>query len=589
MSNIENLREIRKSMKKHNIDHYLIPSADAHQSEYVPDYYRGRAYVSGFTGSAGTLLVSENCAKLWADGRYFIQAAKQIEGSGIDLMKIATPGYDTIHEYLKKNVRSGETLGFYGRCYSANDYKTFKKIAEENNFKINMDLDLLEETWSDRPKLPKDNIYILETKYAGKSASEKLKEVRAKMVDKNAESYLITSLDDIAWLFNIRGNDVLYTPVVLSFAIITKDCAKLYIDKDKVSKEIEKSLNNEGITVLDYDMIESDTEKLTGRVLIDPAKVNASLYCRLNKENVVEERNITTDLKAVKNDIELKNFENCQIKDGVAMVKFIKWLKENVGSQKVTEMSATKKLTELRAEGDLAKGDSFATIAAYKDHAAMMHYSATENTDVELKKEGLFLVDSGGQYLDGTTDITRTIVLGKLTEEEKRDFTLVLRSHIDLAKVKFLKGATGANLDAICRLPMWENGLDYKCGTGHGVGFLLSVHEGPQNFSQRLINVPLELNMNLTNEPGIYKEGKHGIRTENMVVVTKFMETDCGTFYQLKTVTYCPIDLDGVDKTMLSGEELAWLNDYHKMVYEMLSPYLDEAEKEFLKHETRTI
>ena len=585
MSKLNKLREI---MKKYNINYYIIPSSDPHQSEYVAEYYRGRAEVSGFTGSAGTLLVGENEAKLWADGRYFIQAAEQLKGSGIDLMKIATPGYDTINEWIEKNVKESEVLGFDGSCYSTNQYKDLLKISKKNKFNINMDKDLLEEVWNDRPSLPEDKIFIHDEIYAGKSASEKINEVRKSMKESEVQSYLLTSLDDIAWLFNIRGNDILFNPVALCYAIITEETANLYINKDKVDNEVKEKLENESVSIYDYNEIEDAVKDISGTVLIDPAKVNAKLYSLLNCE-IKEKLNITTNLKAIKNEVEIANFENAHIKDGVAMVKFIKYLKETVGKEKVTEITASEKLSELRSQGELAKGDSFGTIAGYKEHAAMMHYSATPESDYELKEEGLFLVDSGGQYLDGTTDITRTFVLGNITEEEKRDFTLVLKGHINLSKAKFLKGATGCNLDVLARGPLWEKGLDYKCGTGHGVGFFLNVHEGPQGIRPNGNTVPLEPGMILTNEPGVYKEGKFGIRIENIMVVVREESNDCGEFYRFETISYCPIDLNGVDVTLLNNDEKEWLNSYHKKVYDKLSPYLNNDEKELLKIETREI
>ncbi len=582
------LKKLRDVMKKYNINYYIIPSADPHQSEYVSEYYRGRAEVSGFTGSAGTLLVGEKEAKLWTDGRYFIQAAEQLQGTGIDLMKMATPGYDTINQWVEKNIKENDTLGFDGSCYSTNQYKELLKIAKKNNFNINMDKDLLEEIWSDRPSLPEDKIFVHDEKYCGKSVKEKLSEVRKYMKENKVQNYLLTSLDDIAWLFNIRGNDILFNPVALSYAIITENEAKLYVNKTKVDDEVQSALKVQEVFIYEYNEIEDHVKQLNGNTLIDPAKVNAKLYSLLSC-TIIERLNITTNLKAIKNEIEIANFENAHIKDGVAMVKFIKYLKDNIGKEKITEISASKKLSELRSQGELAKGDSFGTIAGYKEHAAMMHYSATPESDYELKLQGLFLVDSGGQYLDGTTDITRTFVLGDITEEEKRDFTLVLKGHINLAKAKFLKGSTGCNLDILARGPLWQYGLDYKCGTGHGIGFLLNVHEGPQSIRQNGNTVPLEPGMILTNEPGVYKEGKFGIRTENVMVVVKDEINDCGEFYKFDTISYCPIDLNGVKVELLNDDEKEWLNNYHKKVYDKLSPYLNEEEKELLKIETREI
>lgn len=582
------LKKLRDVMKKYNINYYIIPSSDPHQSEYVAEYYRGRAEVSGFTGSAGTLLVGEKEAKLWTDGRYFIQAAEQLQDTGIDLMKMATLGYDTINQWIEKNIKENETLGFDGSCYSTNQYKELLKIAKKNNFNINMDKDLLEEIWNDRPSLPEDKIFVHDEKYCGKSVKEKLNEVRKYMKKNEVQNYLLTSLDDIAWLFNIRGNDILFNPVALSYAIITENEAKFYIKKTKVNDEVQSALKEQEVDIYEYNEIEEHVKQLNGNTLIDPAKVNAKLYSLLSC-TIIEKLNITTNLKAIKNEIEIANFENAHIKDGVAMVKFIKYLKDNIGKEKITEISASKKLSELRSQGELAKGDSFGTIAGYKEHAAMMHYSATPESDYELKPQGLFLVDSGGQYLDGTTDITRTFVLGKITEEEKRDFTLVLKGHINLAKAKFLKGSTGCNLDVLARGPLWQYGLDYKCGTGHGIGFFLNVHEGPQGIRPNGNTVPLELGMMLTNEPGVYKEGKFGIRTENVMVVVKDEINDCGEFYKFDTISYCPIDLNGVKVELLNDDEKEWLNNYHKKVYDKLSPYLNKEEKELLKIETREI
>ena len=582
------IKQIREIMKKHKIDFYIAPSADAHQSEYVADYYRGRAYLSGFTGSAGTLLVGLNEAKLWTDGRYFIQAEEQLKDTGIDLMKIAVEGYETLNEWIAANIKEGNVLSLDGNCFSFNQYKELKKIAEKNNFKIEMNKDILNEVWLDRPSLPKDKMFIHEEKYAGKSVDEKLNAIREIMKKEKVSSYLVSSLDDIAWCFNIRGNDIAFNPVVISYAIITMDQAELYVDKNKVTSDVEERLKLQNINIFEYDEIEKAVKELSGRVMIDPAKVNAKLAALISAE-IVERSNITTELKAIKNDVEIANLEKCQVRDGVAMVKFIKYLKENVGKKEITEISAAEKLSAIRAEGENAKGDSFGTIAGYKEHAAMMHYSATEESNYELKPAGLFLVDSGGQYLDGTTDITRTFVLGDLTDEEKRDFTLVLKGHINLARAKFLKGTNGMNLDILARGPLWQYGIDYKCGTGHGVGFFLNVHEGPQGIRPRGNDVPLEPGMILTNEPGVYKEGKFGIRTENTLLVVKDETTESGEFYRFETISYCPIDLDGVKVKLLNPEEKLWLNRYHRIVYEKLSPYLNKEEKEFLKYETREI
>ena len=588
---MNNVNKLREAMKRNKINHYIIPSSDPHQSEYVADYYTGRSYVSGFTGSAGTLLVSETVAKLWTDGRYFIQAANELKDSGIDLMKMRNPGVLTLEEWISENIKSGEVLGFDGRVISTNQYKDLLKISKKNNFKIEMRNDLLEEIWDSRPELPKEEIFIHELKFAGKRASEKINEVRKEMEKFGGKNYIITSLDDIAWLFNIRGNDITFNPVAIAYALITDKSATLYIDMDKVSSETLKELNNEGIEVCNYEDIENATLSIKDSVIIDPMKVSAKLYDLIgNDVKIIEKLNITTILKAIKNNVEIENTENSQVRDGVAMVKFIKWLKENLGKEEMTETSVANELLGFRAEGENFKGESFGTIAGYKDHAAMMHYSATEESEYTLKEEGLLLVDSGGQYYDGTTDITRTFVLGEVTEEEKRDFTLVLKGHIALSTAKFLKGTTGMNLDILARRPLWQYGMDYKCGTGHGVGYFLNVHEGPQGFRQEGNTTVLEPGMIITNEPGVYKEGKHGIRIENTLLVVKDMITDeFGEFYRFETISYCPIDLNGVVVEMLTAEEKEWLNNYHEIVFNKLSPLLNEEEVNFLRKETRSI
>ncbi|PRR79781.1 Aminopeptidase [Clostridium vincentii] len=585
------LKELRKEMDKYEINYYIIPSSDAHQSEYVPDYYNGREFISGFSGSAGTLLVGREKAFLWTDGRYFIQAETELQESGIRLMKMKMPGYETIDEWIKINLKKGEVLAFDGNVISAKDYIKYEKIAEENDFKLKTKRDILVDIWTDRPKMPTEKVFNHEIKFAGKSTKEKLLEVRDQMKILKGENYILTSLDDIAWLFNIRGNDIDYNPVTLSYALITVDKAILYVDNFKINKEVSQKLESEETIIKEYSDIFRDVKDLEDSVIIDSSKVNAKIYLSIKKTiRIIEHMNITTKLKAIKNAIEIKNIEAAQVRDGVAMVKFIKWLNENVKNLNITEISAADKLENFRSKGENFKGLSFNTIAGYKDHAAMMHYAATEESKYTLESEGMFLVDSGAQYLDGTTDITRTFILGDLSEEEKRDFTLVLKGHIALASANFLKGATGENLDILARRPLWDYGIDYKCGTGHGVGFFLNVHEGPQSFRQQGSNTVLEPGMIITNEPGVYKKGKHGIRTENVLLVTKSCEDeDMGEFYKFQTVSYCPIDLEGIEIEMMTIEEKKWINQYHKTVYDKLNSYLNNEEKEFLIIQTREI
>lgn len=592
MNVVEKIETLRRLMKDKEIDAYIIPSSDPHQSEYVPEHWKSRAFISGFTGSAGTVVVTQDKAGLWTDGRYYIQAEKQLEGTGIKLFKAAQLDVPSFADWSFDELSDGQCLGFDGRLFSTAKVREMKEKFERKNIKINKKYDFINEIWKDRPQVPVDPVYIHDVKFAGKTALEKLNEVRIEMDNMGVNYYLLSSLDDIAWLFNLRGNDIVNNPVFIAFALISSHSAWLFIDERKVSDEVRSELEKNGTYVEGYDNIKNRLTALKkgDKILFDPNKVNIDLYDAINREaQRINGNNITTKLKSVKNPTEIKNLMNCQIKDGVAMVKFLYWLQRNVGSGEVTEISASDVLQKYRSEQEDFAGISFDTIAGYKDHAAMMHYKATEETQYELKSEGMYLVDSGGQYLDGTTDITRTIVLGKLSEEEKRDFTLVLKGHIALASVKFLYGATGSNLDVLARQPIWEMGIDYKCGTGHGVGYMLNVHEGPQSISQKPNTVILEPGMIITNEPGIYREGKHGIRTENMMLVVSDEETEFGQFMKFESISYCPIDLKGIDVSMLTGKEKQWLNSYHSKVYELISPHVNKEEREWLKRETREI
>ena len=586
------IEKLRSLMKENKIDAYIIPSFDAHQSEYVADHWKGRQWISGFTGSAGTVVITLDDAGLWTDGRYYIQAEKQLEGSGIRLFKMADLGVPSYTEWLKNTLKEGSTVGFDGSVFSVDLFKGMEKAFKSKNIKIKIEKDLIDEIWEDRPEIPKELVFLHGIKYAGKSRVEKLNKVKANMSSKGANYYLLTSLDDIAWLLNIRGNDVPNNPVVISNVLVGEDKCYLFVDASKVTHDIRLELENDVIEIKGYNEIHQILNQLSidDSVIFDANKTSISMYNSINSDAAkLEEPNITTALKAIKNEVEIENLRNCQVSDGLAMVKFIKWLKESVTSEKITEISAQQMLESFRRQQDLFVEPSFDTIAGYKDHAAMMHYKANKETQYTLKDEGFFLVDSGGQYFNGTTDTTRTIVLGKLTEEEKRDFTLVLKGHIALSSVKFLEGATGSSLDVLARQPIWEYGLDYKCGTGHGVGFFLNVHEGPQGFRKEPNSVKLEKGMVITNEPGIYKEGKHGVRTENIMLVVEEEKTEFGQFMSFEAITYCPIDLDGIDKDMLTYKEKQWLNDYHKMVYKRLSPYLDDEHKAWLKKETREI
>ena len=588
----DRIKQLRELMKQNNVQAYIVPSYDAHQSEYVADYFKCRQWISGFTGSAGTIVVTLEEAGLWTDGRYYIQAEKELKDTGIRLFRMVDPGVPSYTEWLRETLKENDMIGFDGRVFSINMVKAMEKEFNDKKISLNIDLDLVNELWEDRPEIPKEKIFIHDVKYAGKSRIEKLTEVRNKMKSKGANYHLLSSLDDIAWLLNIRGNDVPNNPVVLSNILISIDKCYLFINPEKILDEVKVELDAEGIELFNYNEIEEFLKKLKSEdsIIFDGDKINARLYYSINKKSAkIDDLNITTNLKAIKNEIEIENLKRCEINDGVAIVRFIKWLKENVDKEIITEMSADKKLQELRGEQELFVGPSFDTIAGYKDHAAMMHYKANTEVQYNLKNEGFFLVDSGGQYYNGTTDTTRTIVLGRLTEEEKRDFTLVLKGHIGLSTAKFLYGATGSNLDILARQPIWEQGLDYKCGTGHGVGFFLNVHEGPHRISQVPNEIKLEKGMIITNEPGIYKEGKHGIRIENMMVVCEDIKTEFGQFMKFEAITYCPIDLEGIDKDILTENEIKWINDYHKDVYSKLSSRLTQEEREWLKVQTRKI
>lgn len=586
------IQGLRDLMKKDGISAYIIPSSDSHQSEYVSEHFRAREWISGFTGSAGTVVITKERAILWADGRYYIQAERQISGTEYELFKMGQPGVPGFLEFLGENLKPNDTVGFDGSVISITQLEKMKKEFKKNSINIDSTKDYISELWKDRPDMPKGKLFIHDIEYVGKTASEKLKDIRGKMRESEADYYVISSLDDIAWTLNLRGNDIPNNPVFTSYLIIDMNGAALFIDEDKCEESVIASMNEAGVTISGYDEVVRVLSKIKeGTIIYDPDKTSVKILSSMGEGlKRVEKRNITTDLKAIKNHVEIANFMNCAIRDGVAMVKFIKYLKENIGRERITEISASDYLEGLRSGGENYVELSFGTIAAYKEHAAMMHYSATPETDYELKEEGLFLVDSGAQYLDGTTDITRTIVLGDITDEEKRDFTLVVKANIDLAMARFLYGTTGSNLDILARMPLWKEGIDYKCGTGHGVGYLLNVHEGPQRLSQVNSDVKLEPGMNITDEPGIYKEGKHGIRIENMLLVVDDRETEYGgRFLRFDVATFCPIDLSGIDVSMLNEEQRDYLNRYHNIVRALLSPYLNEDEKIFLEKETRAI
>lgn len=587
----ERINSLRKKMVENQIDAYIIYSADAHQSEYVADCWRSRTFITGFTGSAGMALITMNGSALWADGRYFIQAANEIAGTEIELMKIGMPGVPTIPEWLAENMPENCKIGFDGRTVSLNTFEELERTLAGLKAQFVTEYDLIGSIWADRPALPFSKVYPHEVKYAGKGFSEKLAEVRNQMKKTKVLHYFISSMDDIAWFFNLRGNDVANNPVFQAYSLVTPDEVLLYIDETRLEKGTIAALENDGVRILPYTSVtESLSAVCCSKVYLDPDRTSIlHAQALMTKNELRRGLDFTTSLKGIKNPTEIACLRGTHKKDSVSLTRFIYWLKTNVGKIYMDEVSIDEKLLEFRKTGDLFMDRAFGTIAGYKENAAMMHYSASPDKKSEIKAVGFLLVDSGGQYLDGTTDITRTMALGPLTEEEKKDFTLVVKSHIGLAKPRFLAGTPGGALDILARTPMWNEGLDYKCGTGHGVGFFLNVHEGPHSFKP-IVKVPLEPGMVITNEPGIYKENRHGIRTENTQLVIPDIETEFGVFYTFETLSFVPIDLDAIVPEMLTVTEKAWLNDYHATCRENLMPHMVDAEEQaWLEKYTRTI
>jgi Xaa-Pro aminopeptidase len=589
---IDRIRRLRKEISDKGIDAYIVPSSDPHMSEYVAAHWEGRKWLSGFTGSAGTLVITQDSCGLWTDGRYYVQAEKQLEGTGIRLFKFGMEGVKSFTEWIADTLGQGECVGMDGKLFSVSQVRNMEKIFSKKGILINKEHDLLMGIWKDRPAIPRETVFVHDMVYAGRTAAQKIEDVREMMAQKGANYHLISSLDDIAWLYNIRGGDVAYNPVAISYALISEEKAWLFINEDKVSVPVREHLSDNGVEIEDYERIESYLSRL-GRgdtILLDPQRVNSWLYDSIGREARIEEDTaITTILKAVKNQVEIENLKKAHIKDGVAMVKFLCWLDNNLSKEEITEITVADKLEEFRSQQENYMGLSFPTIAGYGDHGAIVHYQADEESAYTLKPHGLLLIDSGCQYLEGTTDITRTIALGPTTPQQRSDYTLTLKGNIKLSRTRFLKGATGTNLDILARLYLWEHGIDYKHGTGHGVGYFLNVHEGPQSISPRISTVKLEEGMLVSNEPGVYREGSHGIRIENLLLVAGDIETEFGEFLRFEPVTLCPIDLAAVEPDLLDEEEKRWLNQYHERVYDTLSPLLDEKERLWLKDKTKAI
>lgn len=585
---------LREEMKQHGMSAYIIPSSDAHMSEYVATHWQGRAYLSGFTGSAGTLVVTLTESGLWTDGRYFIQAEQELKGSEIKLFRIAQPNVPTINEYLVRVLNEGETVGFDGKCLSVGLVKELIQSLQVKNVKVVGEYDLLDKIWNDRPAIPATEVFVHETQYTGYSCAEKLEMVRKEMKKVGSNGYVLTALGSIAWLFNVRGDDILFNPLVVSYAFVTETEAYLFVDYERLSPAVISYLTENGVTLKDYQEIEvilSDST-LSGAILCPMDTMNYYLYNLLGKQgtiSIIEGHDLVNDLKAIKNDTEIKNTRQAQIKDSVALVGAVCEVYDKLNSAEgITEYEVREILEIYRRRQPLNYGSSFGAIVAYGANAAMMHYNPTKENCSKLEKKGLLLIDSGGQYLDGTTDITRTFVLGPLTDEERLHYTLVLKGHINLSRAVFQKGCMGGNLDILARQPIWEYGFDYRCGTGHGVSYFGGVHEGPQGF--RLTQtVPLKPGMMTTNEPGIYEEGHHGIRIENTLLVIERNETEYGQFYEFETISYFPIDTKAIVVELMTAAELEWLNNYHQQVFELLAPHLEGQQLKWLEEQVKPL
>lgn len=604
----DRLDALRKLMKERGMDAYMIPTADFHESEYVGEHFKCREYMTGFTGSAGTALITMDEACLWVDGRYYVQAAAQLKDSTVTMMKMGQEGVPSLRAYLEDKMPEGGCLGFDGRVVNAAEGLALEEMLRERGARISYGEDLAGMIWQERPELSAEPAWVLDERYAGKSALDKIADVREAMEKVHASVHVLTSLDDIAWLLNIRGNDILYNPVVLSYALVTMDQLYLFVNssvlegkaypylEDEKGISVREYLERTGVTVMPYDGVYDMVEGLKNeKVLLEKCRINYAVYRLIDGSNKVIDRiNPTASIKAVKNDVEIENEKRAHIKDGVAMTKFIYWLKKNTGRIPMDEISVSDYLGKLRMDQEGCIGLSFATISAYGAHGAMCHYSATPESSIPLEPRGLYLIDSGGQYYEGTTDITRTIAMGPVTDEEKEHFTLVLMSMLRLGDVKFLHGCRGLSLDYAAREPLWRRGLNYEHGTGHGVSYLSSVHERPNGIRFKMVperqdNAVMEAGMITSDEPGVYIEGSHGIRTENLVLCVEDEKNEYGQFLRFEYLTYVPIDLEVIDREIMSERDVELLNRYHEQVYEKISPYLDEDERVWLAEATRAV
>lgn len=590
----ERIAALREAMKQHKIDAYIIPTSDPHMSEYPADCWKYREWISGFTGSAGTVIITADKAGLWTDSRYFLQASTQLEGTGIELFKMMLPETPTIPEFLTHELKEGQTVGLNGETYSLADARSLEKALAEKEIKLNTNASLIDPIWKERPAIPEAPMFEMPIELSGKSTEDKLIDINKMLHKAGADCTILSTLDEVAWTFNIRGTDVAYNPVVISYAFVSEKESVLFVNPKKIPAEIAEHLKKEGVTLADYGMLATFLSRLPERtrVFIDSKRTNVAIYNALPKSSIlIEGISPANHLKSIKNETEIKGFRNAVLKDGIAMTKFYFWLEKMLkAGEKVTELSAAAKLTALRSEQPQYVMDSFASISSYGPHGAVVHYSPTPETDTELKTDSLYLLDSGAQYLDGTTDITRTIALcDGPSEQMKKDFTRALKGTIGIAKCKFPAGIRGCLIDAFARKALWDAGINYLHGTCHGIGHCLNVHEGPQSIRMEENPVILEPGMVMSDEPAMYRPGEYGIRTENMILIREDSETEFGKFLGFETLTLCYIDTKLVIPSMLSVREHAWLNKYHQMVYDLVSPHLTEEEKAWLKEKTAEI
>ena len=591
----ERIAKLRALMAEKGIDAYVVPTADFHQSEYVGEHFKARKYITGFSGSYGTAVICQDDAGLWTDGRYFFQATNELEGSGVRLMKMFVGDTPSVTEYLADKIPEGGKVGFDGRVLSMDEGKEYEDALSPKNISIDYEEDLIDQIWEDRPPLSDKPAFFLDEKYSGESSAHKLERVRKIMKDNGATIHIIASLDDTGWLLNVRGDDIDFFPLLLSYSIVRMDGVDLYVDETKLNDRILEEFKKVNVTLHPYNDIYEDIKKLDASetALIDPMKMNYALYKNIPCK-IAEAANPTILMKAMKNDVELENIKEAHIKDGIAITKFMYWIKTRYDKEDITELSSADKLTSLRAAQEGYIRDSFEPLCAFADHAAMMHYSPSKETDVVLKEGAMFLNDTGGGYYEGSTDITRTFILGSIDQDMKKYFTAVVRAMMNLSRANFLYGCHGYNLDVLVRQPIWDLNIDFQCGSGHGVGYLGNVHEPPTGFRWYVVpskneHHQLEEGMVITDEPGIYEDGKFGIRIENEFIVRKGELNKYGQFMHFETITFAPIDLDGIDPEEMTKSEREWLNNYHKDVYEKIGPHLTDEEREWLKGYTRAI